>query len=431
MKRRKSAYLWGHPILSTHKIHIEIENEQDKADMYMHAASACGSHPKNGLSVIKKGRKNFAVREKEGIPENWTQTRPYLMKIYNLLLKYCSGGAPNDMIQQSGGRGLPESDVRHYTNSILKGVSDIHDTGYVHCDLKPANIFLVPISDHDVKYVVKIGDFGLAKKYCYQDSKKKTIDPEMRGTSMYLSPEVVADNVQGPPSDIWAVVCIVLQMKVPFPDETSEEAKDFLKRCLVRNHMFSPLCVDDECSMSFFLDDECMVYEWDQACLILLGYQLIAEARCQLPYEIEHARLQYVEYAVISVVLCRRLNLQGTPASLHSDFCIMFSMVDFQAVLAKRHSCSTVAAERQRKTSKEQSVKLWVRGTEGGRSKPSIHRDLRYDIQNSGAYLVDFISFLLCNACLPCLENCRMEGEKNHTSCSSVLRSFPGLVLSI
>ncbi|KAK6911190.1 Protein kinase domain [Dillenia turbinata] len=234
--------------------------------------------------------------------------------IYNLLLEYCSGGTLDHLIHQSGGRGLPESNARHYTRSILNGVSYIHENGYVHCDLKPDNVLLVPTPDYDnaKNFVAKIGDFGSAKRYYFKDSnKKRRVDPEMRGTLMYLSPEVVNDNVQGPPSDIWAVGCIVLQMltgrppwkdksefldqmghggKTPeIPGEISDEAKDFIKRCFVRNPMFRftaemllnhpfvsdlrgddddddgsgellwPMyCVDDECSSSLFLDDECL-----------------------------------------------------------------------------------------------------------------------------------------------------------------------------
>ncbi|GFZ04011.1 mitogen-activated protein kinase kinase kinase 21 [Actinidia rufa] len=43
-------------------------------------------------------------------------------------------------------------------------------------------------------------------------NKKRKLDPYMRGTPMYLSPEVVTDCIQEPPSDIWAFGCIELEM---------------------------------------------------------------------------------------------------------------------------------------------------------------------------------------------------------------------------
>ncbi|KAI3687813.1 hypothetical protein L1987_81516 [Smallanthus sonchifolius] len=45
-----------------------------------------------------------------------------------------------DFIRKSGRNGLPESDVKRHTRSILCGLRHIHHCGYVHCDLKPENI---------------------------------------------------------------------------------------------------------------------------------------------------------------------------------------------------------------------------------------------------------------------------------------------------
>ncbi|KAK2986516.1 hypothetical protein RJ640_021391 [Escallonia rubra] len=181
--------------------------------------------------------------------------------VYNLLLEYGSGGTLADLIKKSGETGLAEFDARRYTRSMLRGILHIHDCGYVHCDLKPDNILLVPNGENE--FIAKIGDLGLAKRV--KQSKKRKIGPYWRGTPMYLSPEVVADGVQEPPSDIWALGCIVLEMltgKPPWcekehldaegllneigegrglpevPNEVSSEARSFLKGCFVRKAMF-------------------------------------------------------------------------------------------------------------------------------------------------------------------------------------------------
>ncbi|GFZ04009.1 mitogen-activated protein kinase kinase kinase 15 [Actinidia rufa] len=184
--------------------------------------------------------------------------------VYNLLLEFASGGTLADLIKKSGGSGLSEFDVRYYARSILRGINHIHELGYVHCDLKPENILLVPKkNDVGAKFKVKIGDFGLAKRA--NQNKKGKLDPYMRGTPMYLSPEVVTDCIQEPPSDIWAFGCIVLEMvtgKPPWfkkqdmdaeallcmigegyespkiPDEISREGREFLKGCFSRKSMF-------------------------------------------------------------------------------------------------------------------------------------------------------------------------------------------------
>ncbi|CAN4086486.1 unnamed protein product [Withania somnifera] len=177
---------------------------------------------------------------------------------YNLLLEYGSGGTLAERIEKSE---LSEFEVRKHTRSMLKGLLCIHTIGYVHCDMKPDNILLVPSSsDGSTEFKAKIGDLGLAKRE--NQSKKRRLEPYWRGTPMYLSPEAVADNVQECPADIWALGCIVLEMltgKPPWdrkddmdaddvlrkiggghelpkiPSNLSKEAKDFLKGCFVRN----------------------------------------------------------------------------------------------------------------------------------------------------------------------------------------------------
>lgn len=201
--------------------------------------------------------------------------------VYNLLLEYGSGGTLAERIKNSG---LSEFEVKNHTRSLLRGLLCIHTIGYVHCDMKPDNVLLVPNSiEGSTEFKVKIGDLGLAKRE--NQNKKRRLEPYWRGTPMYLSPEAVADNVQECPADIWALGCIVLEMltgKPPWdreddtdaedvlrkigggnelpkvPDNLSKEANDFLKGCFVRNpryrwtaemllnHAFVDGLVDDE-----------------------------------------------------------------------------------------------------------------------------------------------------------------------------------------
>lgn len=187
------------------------------------------------------------------------------MMVYNLLLEYGSGGNLAQRIKKSGSGGLPEFEASVYARCILRGLKHIHGIGYVHCDLKPDNILLLPSSrrEGNTAFRAKIGDFGLTKRV--KQTKKRKLGPYWRGTPMYLSPEAVMDNVQEAPNDIWAVGCIVLEMltgKHPWygekelkaedilakigtkhespkiPNDISKDARDFLKGCFVRRSMF-------------------------------------------------------------------------------------------------------------------------------------------------------------------------------------------------
>lgn len=175
--------------------------------------------------------------------------------LYNVLLEFASGGSLADLIVKSNGHGLSESDVRKHTKSMLVGLKHIHARGFVHCDLKPDNVLLVPTADG---FELKIADFGCAKRV----NSCETLS--WRGTPQYLAPECVNHGVQEASSDIWALGCTVLIMltgKLPWdtisgskeyedllsqigsesvpdiPDEMSNAAKDFLKCCFAINPM--------------------------------------------------------------------------------------------------------------------------------------------------------------------------------------------------
>ncbi|KAL4352813.1 hypothetical protein GQ457_06G040310 [Hibiscus cannabinus] len=171
-------------------------------------------------------------------------------KLYNLFLEYAKNGSLADQVKRSGGS-LMESDARRYARSILKGLCFVHGKGFVHCDVKLENILLFDDGD------VKIADFGLAMR-----NGEKQGAVEIRGTPLNIAPESVNGNVYGSPVDIWALGCAVLEMitgkpawdfepgtsvaallfrigvsdELPgIPAELSEEGKDFLGKCFVKD----------------------------------------------------------------------------------------------------------------------------------------------------------------------------------------------------
>ncbi|XP_059643553.1 mitogen-activated protein kinase kinase kinase 20-like [Cornus florida] len=179
-------------------------------------------------------------------------------KLYNVLLEFASGGALSDKIINSPDRRLPESDVTRYTRCILQGLNYIHKNGYVHCDIKLQNCLLFSCKDGRDD-VVKIADFGLAKR---GGVKRENKGFEFKGTPLYMSPEMVAGIELEAPADIWALGCLVaemvtgapawshlpesgipaLLMRIGFGEELpeiplklSEEGKDFLKKCFVKD----------------------------------------------------------------------------------------------------------------------------------------------------------------------------------------------------
>ncbi|KAF5955995.1 hypothetical protein HYC85_008851 [Camellia sinensis] len=159
---------------------------------------------------------------------------------YNILLEYAAGGSLADRIQ-SYGRGLPE------TENILL-VDDL-------------SMDLNEKMNRVQERTAKIADLGLVKK-AGESLTEKGRKLGIRGTALYMAPESIRHEDYEPESDIWALGCTILELltgKEPWkcdrntervtilfkiastqeipeiPSGFSEEAEDFLKKCLVRD----------------------------------------------------------------------------------------------------------------------------------------------------------------------------------------------------
>ncbi|XP_076896364.1 mitogen-activated protein kinase kinase kinase 18-like [Bidens hawaiensis] len=161
--------------------------------------------------------------------------------MYNLFMQYMPGGTIVDAINGQ----LNEAQISHYTRQIIQGLVYIHSNNIVHCDIKGANIL---VNENGVK----LADFGCAKWV--------NEHVPVRGTPMFMAPEVARGEEQGFPADIWALGCTVIEMvtgcspwlnmtdpvsvlyKIGFSGESPEipsgfssQAKDFINKCLIRD----------------------------------------------------------------------------------------------------------------------------------------------------------------------------------------------------
>lgn len=125
---------------------------------------------------------------------------------YNLMHEYADRGTLHDLLHKSKMM-LGESEAAYYAFQILKGISHVHNKGFIHCDLKPANILVFPPTEKYMRH--KLADFGLSLKST--DRSKK--HDHFRGTLVYASPESVTRGVvYGKEVDIWSLGCIVVEM---------------------------------------------------------------------------------------------------------------------------------------------------------------------------------------------------------------------------
>lgn len=176
----------------------------------------------------------------------------------NLFLEYMQGGSIADLIKVSGGR-IDETLARAYTRAILEGLCYLHKQGVVHSDIKGQNILLGAGGE------AKIADFGAAKRITLQNEISPSLN--LRGTPLWMAPEVLQGVEQGTPADIWSLGCTLVEMlqgrppwgcskenltgsdmasllikiartheNPPLVDiSLSTEAKDFLDKCFQRD----------------------------------------------------------------------------------------------------------------------------------------------------------------------------------------------------
>lgn len=182
----------------------------------------------------------------------------------HILMEYLKGHDLNKIIALKKYTGFDEKDMCKITQQLLKALSFIHGKNIVHRDIKPENILFSNRRDYTT---LKLIDFGLATH--------STKDHKSVGTPYFMSPEMITgDSVTK--SDIWSVGVVVYLMltgKYPFnaPEdenlfevirkseynkdcfedlECSEEVKDFISKCLVKN-------VEQRMST-----DECLSHPW-------------------------------------------------------------------------------------------------------------------------------------------------------------------------
>ena len=104
--------------------------------------------------------------------------------------------------QRLAGSPLSSADVKAGAKSILGGLSALHQAGYVHGDMSPANILL---NDGDFNRL-KIADFGTAIK-C--GSRYWELDIAKAATPGFAAPEISAESAMQFSADLYSAGCVI------------------------------------------------------------------------------------------------------------------------------------------------------------------------------------------------------------------------------
>ena len=129
-------------------------------------------------------------------------------------------GRPLDVVLREHADGLGFEASRTIVEGICAGLAYAHARGVVHCDLKPANVFVeagggVKLLDFGIATAGWAGGFDLASLNAY--------------TLAYASPEMLQGEARDPRDDTYALGCLVyvtLTGRHPFDRAAALEARD-------------------------------------------------------------------------------------------------------------------------------------------------------------------------------------------------------------
>lgn len=117
-----------------------------------------------------------------------------------------------------GERGpLPPPEVVAIADDLLAGLELVHERGFVHCDVKSANVMLGPGP-------TKLIDFGIARTPTAESGAATSI-----GSLHYMAPEQLHGDRLSPASDLYGVGVVLYEAltgRVPFDGRTPSEIAD-------------------------------------------------------------------------------------------------------------------------------------------------------------------------------------------------------------
>lgn len=180
-------------------------------------------HPKSLIALQREARKAQAL------------AHPNIVQVYDfdrdgsmvyLTMEYLAGKPLSGTLRMPNFSGMSYAEAMHIVSGIAGALAYAHERGFVHCDLKPANVIMTD------KGEVKVIDFGIARVFRKpeEDADVTVFDPGSLGglTPAYASPEMLEHREPDPRDDIYALACItyeVLTGRHPFGRMSATQAR--------------------------------------------------------------------------------------------------------------------------------------------------------------------------------------------------------------
>jgi serine/threonine protein kinase len=170
-----------------------------------------------------------------------------------IVMELISGGTLEEYLKSTNWK-VSETTIRNIVRQLANGLYYLNQFGIIHRDIKMNNIMVNNIGELQVK----IMDFGLSKILAPSDKAKESC-----GTLSFIAPEIIQKKPYNNLVDIWSLGILsyfIISKELPFDTESnnfkdicntiltkklvffgekwvnvSDEAKDFISRCLIRD----------------------------------------------------------------------------------------------------------------------------------------------------------------------------------------------------
>jgi len=164
-------------------------------------------HPKSLIALQREARKAQTLAHRNIVTVyDFDRDGPVIF----LTMEYLSGKSLSQILKAPGFAGMPMARAMHIIAGMCHALAYAHERGFVHCDFKPANVFLTDSGE------VKVIDFGISRGFLppADESDKTVFDPGSLGgmTPAYASPEMFEHRDPDPRDDIYALACVTYEL---------------------------------------------------------------------------------------------------------------------------------------------------------------------------------------------------------------------------
>jgi len=139
-------------------------------------------------------------------------------------MPYIEGETLRDRIDRE--KQLPVDEALDIATAVANALHTAHEAGIIHRDIKPGNILLS-------RGEPLVADFGIALAVGAAGGGRLTETGLSIGTPYYMSPEqATGDQTVGPPSDTFALACVLYEMLVGEPPYAGSTAQAVLGKII-------------------------------------------------------------------------------------------------------------------------------------------------------------------------------------------------------